>query len=139
MNERGSRMTTSRNHDATQPLETSNGSLMGEVPVYLVTGSLCLEHDEKWSQHMNRKISLTLLSSMLLIAIVGCEDANTPPEETSVETTKQELAAHDSLQKEEPIVQAIESEDAEVEREGELDPDVQERMLLRRLETPKPL
>ena len=133
MNERGSRMTTSRNHDATQPLETSNGSLMGEVPVYLVTGSLCLEHDEKWSQHMNRKISLTLLSSMLLIAIVGCEDANTPPEETSVETTKQELAAHDSLQKEEPIVQAIESEDAEVEREGELDPDVQEKMLLRQI------
>ena len=79
---------------------------------------------------MNRKISLTLLSSMLLLTVIGCEDANAPADEAGLEATRQELAAHDSLEKEEAIVQAIEAPVEETERERQLTEKVQNKTLL---------
>jgi Ca-activated chloride channel family protein len=86
---------------------------------------------------MNRKISLTLLSSMLLLTVIGCEDANSTSEDAAIETTKQELAAHDALatEKEEATVQAIEAPANEAERARELAEEVQDKTLLQQVGT----
>ena len=71
---------------------------------------------------MNRKISTTLLTSMLIVSLAGCESAT--EENTSLETTKQELASHDAPPVEDRFVQHMiePEEEAEVEEVPAADP-----------------